>query len=192
MSQDPLGFASGEINFYGSRKNNPLKYTDPNGENPALIFGGAILGGAVVQGATSFLTTIAVTHNLDQSFEAAKKGAFAGGVAGLIAVTGSYSALAVGAATVIDLGISLLTGPSALQDSKDFTKGLKSIVSPSTACLPDNTTQSSSKNYSSGSSNYYSTSSTVESPVKPEAPRPSWYHYSYQTDDGRTVTGGSS
>lgn len=52
-SQDPLGLASGEINLYGSRRNNPLKYLDPNGQNPLLI---AIAAGATAQGLTSFAT----------------------------------------------------------------------------------------------------------------------------------------
>jgi RHS repeat-associated protein len=43
ISQDPLGFAGGDVNLYGYVRNDPVNLVDPNGKNPMLI---AILAGS--------------------------------------------------------------------------------------------------------------------------------------------------
>ena len=48
LSQDPIGFASGETNLYRAMKNNPLIYTDPTGLDVwSVSFGGTYaIGGS--------------------------------------------------------------------------------------------------------------------------------------------------
>jgi len=44
ISEDPMGFSSGDLNLYGYARENPLYYTDPSGNCPwciALVIGGA-------------------------------------------------------------------------------------------------------------------------------------------------------
>jgi uncharacterized protein RhaS with RHS repeats len=37
LSEDPIGFASGDFNWYRYVFNSPVNITDPNGENPLII-----------------------------------------------------------------------------------------------------------------------------------------------------------
>ncbi len=59
ISKDPIGFAGGDVNFYGYVLNNPNNFVDPTGENAVLIRGGQLLDAfgksALVSG---LLTTI--------------------------------------------------------------------------------------------------------------------------------------
>jgi RHS repeat-associated protein len=43
-AKDPIGFGGGDANLYGYVRNNPIRYTDPRGLNPAA---GAIAGGVI-------------------------------------------------------------------------------------------------------------------------------------------------
>jgi len=45
ISEDPIGFAGGDINLYGYVRNNPLMFKDPDGKLalPILIVGGAVV-----------------------------------------------------------------------------------------------------------------------------------------------------
>ncbi|MFC5769746.1 RHS repeat-associated core domain-containing protein, partial [Thauera sinica] len=51
ISEDPLGFAAGDVNFYAYVGNNPVNYTDPSGEVAVvgMIYGGIAggVGGAI-------------------------------------------------------------------------------------------------------------------------------------------------
>ncbi len=46
ISEDPIGFAGGDVNLYGYVKNNPVNFVDPNGTNPLvyLAVGAAAVG----------------------------------------------------------------------------------------------------------------------------------------------------
>ena len=50
ISEDPIGFAGGDVNLFGYVGNNPIKYKDPKGTAivPILFGGGALLGQAVL------------------------------------------------------------------------------------------------------------------------------------------------
>jgi RHS repeat-associated protein len=44
ISEDPIGFAGGDVNLYGYVRNNPVNFKDPTGKIilPVLIVGGAV------------------------------------------------------------------------------------------------------------------------------------------------------
>jgi RHS repeat-associated protein len=46
MSEDPIGFAGGDVNFYGYVRQNPILMTDPSGQIPLPIIIGCVLGAA--------------------------------------------------------------------------------------------------------------------------------------------------
>jgi hypothetical protein len=52
ISEDPIGFASGDFNFYRYVWNNPVNFVDPDGKNPLLA---GFLGGLIVGGIDAFL-----------------------------------------------------------------------------------------------------------------------------------------
>jgi hypothetical protein len=85
ISEDPIGFAGGDINLYGYVKNNPLGFRDPTGLacNPVL---GAILGAQV---------GVAIG-----ALSGAGIGALAGGFAGVIAGGGGGTFVAPGVGTI--------------------------------------------------------------------------------------------
>ena len=112
LSQDPLGFASGETNLYRALKNNPLRFVDPYGylslsQMVGIVVGGALIGvgvaviGAVVIGG---LIGAVVTGTLAGALGAAAAGIIPaigaglliGGAAGLGAAVGLNSAHASG------------------------------------------------------------------------------------------------
>ncbi|HED19529.1 MAG TPA: hypothetical protein ENI74_08520 [Gammaproteobacteria bacterium] len=49
VSEDPLGFAAGDVNFYAYVNNNPVNFNDPSGNCPSCIGAGTsvLLGGAI-------------------------------------------------------------------------------------------------------------------------------------------------
>ena len=42
ISEDPIGFAGGDVNLYGYVRNDPANLTDPSGEIPPLVVAGAV------------------------------------------------------------------------------------------------------------------------------------------------------
>ena len=68
-SQDSSGIAGG-INFYGSRKNNPLTYTDPNGEDALLVFLAPAFVFEATFDATTFVTELAKTGSVKKAARA--------------------------------------------------------------------------------------------------------------------------
>ncbi len=48
LSQDPIGFASGDFNFYRYVGNNPSNIKDPHGTCGGICIGAAIIGGSYI------------------------------------------------------------------------------------------------------------------------------------------------
>ena len=88
ISEDPIGFAGGDVNLYAYVQNNPVLLVDPSGESGFI--GGAI--GVVAGGVGGYITS--------GSFWGATVGAIAGGVTGFVTPSLSYGAGATTAAFV--------------------------------------------------------------------------------------------
>ena len=129
ISREPIGFEGG-MNLYQYARNNPLKYRDLDGKIPVplLVVGGATLAGAFSQG----ITTLIVTRDIRLTGEAFLAGAVTGFVAGVTAYFGKSTLIAAGAAVVVDAGISFMTGPSSINDPKDFIRGIDAFMNPRT------------------------------------------------------------
>ncbi|MFC5768920.1 RHS repeat protein, partial [Thauera sinica] len=111
ISEDPLGFAAGDVNFYAYVGNNPVNANDPSGEAVNLFAGagGAIIGG-IGGGMTAFIKS-------GGDWSATWKGALAGGVFGAVAgltfgasVAASSTALVAKGAAI---GVASAAGGSA-------------------------------------------------------------------------------
>ena len=110
ISEDPLGFASGDTNFYAYVGNNPVNFNDPTGNVPVPLplITGAIGGGFGAAG--SAIGQLASNGFDDFSFKevsvAAGVGFAAGAAAPITATTFLGAALTGGVANVAQLGIN--------------------------------------------------------------------------------------
>ncbi|MFT5529147.1 MAG: RHS repeat-associated protein [Alteromonadaceae bacterium] len=96
-SNDPVGFNNvHNFNRYTYANNNPYKYTDPDGENPLIIFGAAV-------GAITAVTTTILQNGSDTTLAQIGGAAIGGGIMGAIAGATMGASLAAEAtvATVI-------------------------------------------------------------------------------------------
>ena len=48
ISEDPIGFAGGDINLYGYVRNNPVSFRDPSGKIVPFIVGAIVVGGLIL------------------------------------------------------------------------------------------------------------------------------------------------
>src|SRR5262249_10853142 len=80
VSEDPLGFAGGDVDLYAYARNNPVGFRDPTGTfSPITILGGAAGGaltgaaaGALVGGVSGFITSVAEGQPLGQAIQSGK------------------------------------------------------------------------------------------------------------------------
>ena len=118
MSEDPIGFKSGDSNFYRYVKNSPMMYSDPDGKNPFLVLIGV---GALVGGAGGVVGDFIGNDNF--SFDSAVS-AFLGGAAGGATTVALVGAAIVGGAAsgiagagaaigglIVGAGVNLITTP---------------------------------------------------------------------------------
>jgi RHS repeat-associated protein len=57
INEDPIGFASGDVNLYGYVFNNPIIFTDPDGKALPLLLAGIVVTGGLVGGGIEAFTT---------------------------------------------------------------------------------------------------------------------------------------
>jgi RHS repeat-associated protein len=103
ISQDPLGFDGGDVNLYIYAQNNPIIYTDPNGEFLQSLVAGSAAGGIV--GGISFVTELAKGASLKDAAKTALISGVTTGVSVGLAASGIGSFVAGAAATAVNAGM---------------------------------------------------------------------------------------
>ena len=107
LSRDPIGFAGGDYNLYGYVQNDPVNFTDPNGEfiNLGAAAVGAAIGAAV--GATNAL------FNHGDVLKGALSGSVVGSLAGLTFGTSLIANAAIGAGigAISDIASQRISNP---------------------------------------------------------------------------------
>lgn len=139
-SEDPLGFAGGDVNQYVYVRNNPVGFRDPTGTfSPITILGGAAGGavtgaaaGALVGGISGFITSVAEGQSLGQAIQSgavsAGSGAVAGGIVGGAVGAFAGGGFAIGAIAGHSVNIGLpISGPSI---AGTIAGGIASILGP--------------------------------------------------------------
>lgn len=96
ISEDPLGFAAGDVNFYAYVGNNPINFNDPSGQ--ILLNGAGAAAGAVYGGIAGGISGFIVGFNTVDSSSGILNQVFGGvGGAAIGGVTGAATGAAAGA-----------------------------------------------------------------------------------------------
>ena len=140
-TKDPILFKGGDTNLYGYVQNDPINFVDPSGKAIGLddAFAAIFVVGTTV-GITEGIVNYRATHSFSSATKAAANGFVMGagsaGAAILTATLGAGTAVAAGAATVFDIGYSLLTAPTSLPtgSSNDFINGINAIGNQKQLC----------------------------------------------------------
>ena len=106
VSEDPLGFAAGDVNFYAYVNNNPVNANDPSGNCPSCI--GALIGGGgelAAQFAESLITGSDFSPDFGRIGVAALAGATGVGIGNLANRLGRVASLAVNGVSEIGLNV---------------------------------------------------------------------------------------
>ena len=142
LQPDPIGFSGGDVNLYRFVNNNPLRYTDPNGQvaivdDAAEAAGAIVIVGAVV-GIAGGVATYQATGSFSQAFSAFGSGFVSGalGAGAAILTAGTSTLAAVGLGATVDVGVATLTAPTAVPSGSNgaLTNGINTIVNPPNSC----------------------------------------------------------
>ena len=132
ISEDPIGFAGGQLNFYAYAGSNPVLFRDPNGTEFITALIGGIAGGIAGyeaggwQGAVAGAVVGGVVGFFAPQLSAAAATWAGGGIAGMLAGTGATVGLGAGTggvATVLGNELYNYTKP-ACEKAKHWSDGL--------------------------------------------------------------------
>ena len=141
VSKDPILFNGGQGNLYGYAGNDSVNRVDPDGQNPIIVAGAMIVGGAAV-GAISNAVGTALAHG---NSKAIIRSALIGGASGAATVVtsvvaafgGAPTALGIGIGAAADLVIQLAFLPTSLPDDVglgDLKQGINALRTPGVSC----------------------------------------------------------
>lgn len=122
ISEDPLQFGGGDINFYAYVAGDPITLTDPQGEGFVACVAASAVGGAVIEGGLQVLT----------NFLSGRKSLFEG--VGAAALRGAGEGALLGLTCGIAPALKALSGAAKVQqvilpyrEAAKLTRGLRNI-----------------------------------------------------------------